>query len=65
MDKDNIYDKIRICQDILDELSEELRSVVDVCDDGSYLHDCLLVAMRNCGHIDMKLKVASDITKSS
>lgn len=64
MDRKEVNQDIVIAQDILDELDKQIRVVLDKCDPGSYLYDTLLVAQRNCAHVDLKLKVAFDITES-
>lgn len=64
MDRKEVHQDIVIAQDIIDELDKHINSILTKCDPGSYLYDTLLVAQRNCAHVDLKLKVAFDITES-
>lgn len=60
----DIQYEIQVALQKLQELDTHINNALELSTPRSFLHDTLLVAQRNTGLIEMKLKVANDITET-
>lgn len=63
MDNKTINEQVNHALDCLQELDDHIDNALALTTPGSFLHDTLLVVQRNSGLMEMKLKVANDITE--